>query len=149
MSKNISYCILIVCVGLVLTLASSSPSILSDNNQFLKEFVGQAFLGILGVILAITLASAGQLHLTLNQIEEKYEEKNSFEKTRSGIRQASYWLISLFLFSVGLVVLKSLLAVDEWIQTIFNGFSLIVLIWNVLILITITKAIFHIRPHQD
>jgi hypothetical protein len=96
MTKTVSYCILIVLSGVIAAISSSSPSVLSDKNEFLSRFVGSDLLNTLGVILAITLASAAQLHLAFNAIEER-AEKTVFKKSRDGLRQAASWLIGLFL----------------------------------------------------
>lgn len=66
-------------------------------------------LAVLGVILAITLASAAQLHLTFNQIEESYQDKGGLSRSRRRVHSAAYWLIGLFLVAVLLVVVKPLL----------------------------------------
>src|SRR5690606_5909899 len=109
MSRSIAYCVLIVSAALVVVLAAAAPSVLSDEkNSFLKDFVNHEFLNVLGVILAITLASAGQIHLALNRIEER-QQKIFLIKTRAGVRSAAYWLIGLFLLAVVLVVVKPLI----------------------------------------
>lgn len=146
MTKSIAYCTLIASATLIAILASYSPSVLSDNNKFLVGFVTHEFLSILGVILAITIASAGTLHLNLNEIEKEHKAPGTFKKTRAGIHSAAYWLIALFLGAVAVVVIKPLVANTEWAQTIFNGLALIILVWNGLILITITQTIFAIKP---
>src|SRR5207245_1925985 len=109
MSKTVAYCVLIVSAMLVVVLSAASPSVMSDDNSFLKAFVGEGLLAVLGVILAITLASAGQLHLTLNQIEERHN-KYGFVRMRGSIKSAANWLIALFIAAVISVVAKPLLA---------------------------------------
>lgn len=147
MTPNIAYCSLIVMSGIVITLSVSCPTVLGDSNAFLKNFVNHEFLNILGVVLAITVASAAQLHLTFNQIEERFK-KRGFSKARSGVQQAAYWLIGLFLVSVVLVVAKPLLACDyEWAQSLFNGAALLILLWYVLVLIALTQGVFAIKSH--
>ena len=146
MSTPISVCILIVVAGLVCVLALVAPDLLSNKNTFLFGFVGDGLLSVLGVIVTITLASAGQLHLSLNQIEEKHQNKNSFVDTRVGIRRAAFALIWLFVFSVALVIFKPILATNDWSQTLFNGTAILVVVWNVLILTALTEAVFALKP---
>ena len=150
MSKTVSFVILIVLVGLVLACAVSAPEILSDKNSFMKNFVGPEFLGVLGVILAITLASSAQLHLEFNKIEERFKA-HGLTKTRASVRQDTYALIVLFAFGIALAVFKSLLASEAWAQTIFNGFAIIVVVANVLLLLDLTRTTFAIPPifHED
>jgi len=145
MSKSVSYCILIGWAVVVVVLSAVSPNVLSDNNAFLKNFINHEILNVLGVILAITIASAGQLHLTLNSIEEKHSAPNHFVKTRNGIRSASYGLVWLFFVELVIVVIKPLLCAEGWAQSIFNGASLMVVICSVLALVSIVQAVFAIK----
>jgi hypothetical protein len=49
--------------GILGALSFCHSSWLSDDNTFLKNFVNQELLAVLGVIVTITLASAASLHL--------------------------------------------------------------------------------------
>lgn len=144
MSKPVSYCILIVSAAIVVVLSAVVPNLLSDQNAFLKGFISDGLLDVLGVILAITLASAGQLHLTLNQIEERHK-RHIFGRMRGGIKMAASWLIILFVVAVIIVVAKPLCARTAAIESLFNGFGLFVLLWNVLLLVSLTQGIFAIK----
>lgn len=146
MIKAVSYCSLVVSLGVVLALSASAPWVLSDGNQFLKNFVGTELLNVLGVILAITLASAANLHLTFNQIEERYKHLGGLAKTRANVHRGAYCLIILFVLAVGLVVVKPLITHDDWAQALTNGAALIIILWNVLILISLTRMAFAIQP---
>ena len=148
MNKTASICVLTVFAGVVLVAAIAAPNVLSDDNGFLRSFVGAEFLSILGVILAITLASSGQLHLAFNQIEERLKQEG-LAKTRAAVRTDTYALIVLFLLAIAVVVVKSLLAFTLWAQTLFNGAALLILVWNVLLLISLTRTIFAIPPMID
>lgn len=150
MNRAVAYAVLIGSVVVVLALAIGAPLVLSDgNNSFLKGFVGHEFLAILGVILAITLASAAQLHLTFNKIEEDYKQKNALNTSRQAVQSAAYWLIGLFVSAVVLVIVKPLLAKEAWSQTIFNGFAIVLLLAYVLALIDLLKTTFAISPKID
>lgn len=143
MRSSIAYCFLIVAGGSLLSIAIMTPWYLSDTNAFLKGFVTHELLGVLGVILAITLASAAQIHLTLNRIEEDYGQKK-FVKTRGNIKQAANWLIGLFALAVVLLVVKSNVPVSEVACAICNALALMIIVAEVLILIDITELIFAI-----
>lgn len=145
MSKSVAYCTLIVTFAVIVVLSACAPNILSDENTFLKGFADEGVLDVLGVILAITVASAGQLHLTLNQAEERHG-KIIFSRTRGGVKSATYMLIALFLLAVILVVAKPALAgTAAWAQSLFNGVALFIVIWNVLLLLSLTQGIFGIK----
>lgn len=144
MTKTVAYCALIVSGGIVVVISVYSPRILSDQNSFLFSFVNHNFLNVLGVILAITLASAAQLHLTFNRIEERYQQRG-LVKTRANLHRAAFWLIGLFIVAILLVIIKPIIADTDAMQSLFNGAAAIILLWNALILISITQAIFAIK----
>ncbi len=148
MSKTVSWCLLITAFAVVCVMSSATPRVLGDGNEFLLNFVTGELLDVLGVILAITLAASGQLHLTLNQIEEK-KKRAGFHRTRRSVRQATYTLVVLFVAAVILVVAKPVLASETWSQSLFNGVALVILFWNVLLLVSLTAGIFAIKPEIE
>jgi hypothetical protein len=149
MNKAVPYCALIVAAGIVLACAICAPGLLNDENKFLHDFINYELLGVMVVILTITLSSIAQLHLEFNRIEERYNRRNSLVKSRQGVRLAAYWLIGLFLAAVLLVTLKPIIAKSDWSTTLFNGFGLLILLWNILILLELTMTIFSISPHIE
>src|SRR5205085_344338 len=105
MTKSIAFCTLIGSAVIVVVLAAVAPNLLSDEgNSFLKGFINHELLGTLGVILAIIVGSAGQLHLTFNKIEEDYKQPNALNSSRRSVQSAAFWLIGLFLFAIVLVL---------------------------------------------
>ena len=113
-------------------------------------FVNHEFLNVLGVILAITLASAAQIHLAFNRIEERMGQPGGLSKSRQNLRKAAYWLIGLFLAGIAIVVTKPIACCGPVGEGIFNSFALVILVWHVLILISITELVFAIPPlNQD
>jgi len=146
---RIAYCTLIVSAGVVIVLSAYAPLLLSDGNRFLHEFVNHEFLSVLGVILAITLASTAQLHLTLNQIEERYKQVGGLSRTKAHVHRAAHSLIWLFVAGVTVVVLKPILATQPWQQSLFNRGAIFIIVWNVLILVVGTRTIFKIKPKID
>jgi Na+/proline symporter len=146
MRKFIPHLILIFLSASVVAMAFLCPHPMSDENDFFKNFVNHELLNALGVILAITIASAGQLHLELNSIEREYNATDAFKKTRAGIVSAVYWMVGLFFLGILIVSIKPLVSKSAEIQTLFNGSALLVLVWNVLVLMSITRAVFKVKP---
>jgi hypothetical protein len=146
MTRTISFCILIITVGVILAAVISEPSFLSDNNKFLKDFVNHELLSILGVVLAITLASAANLHLEFNKIEEKFKA-TGLSKSRGNIKNGAYALIIMFFASVCIVVLKPIIADGERSQAVFNGFALLIVEWYILIMTDMLETTFAIPAH--
>lgn len=149
MNKTISYVLLFLIAAVLLVAAFSQPYILSNQNEFLANFVNHEFLNVLGVILAITLASAGQLHLKFNEIEERYDQKGGLSKTRRGVHQAAYWLIALFLLAVVVVVAKPVVTSNPLSEAICNALAIFILVWYVLLLISLTQTTFKITADID
>ena len=148
MTRSISYCLLIAALTVVVVCTVMRPDLLSDHNEFLAHFVNQELLALLVIIMTITLASAANLHLEFNKIEERYK-KRGLTKTRHGVRQGAYFLIWLVSFSIVIVVLKPILADGAALQSAFNGAALVVLLWNVLILVELTQLAFSIQPEIE
>jgi hypothetical protein len=132
-------------LAVVLVCAIYNPSYLSDHNEFTRHFAGFEVLELLGIIMTITLASAANLHLEFNKIEEKYNHPG-LTKTRRGVMQGAFFLIGLFLFAGAIVVVKPLMPDSETLQAIVNGIVLIIVLFNVLILLELTQLAFAIQP---
>jgi len=131
-----------------IVLSCVVPDVLSDKNTFLKGFVTHELLGFLGVIVTITLASAANLHLKLNELEEKVQ-KQVFSKTRSMVKKSAYWLIGMLLIALLLVVIKPVVANSNIVESFFNGAALLVVFFNVLVLIDLTQSAFSLEPSID
>lgn len=129
MSKAVGICALICFGAVVIIVAIVQPSVLSDKNEFLKGFVNHEFLNVIGVILAITLASAANLHLEFNKIEERFRKKGGLSGTRAEVRSAARALIYLFAAGVAVVVAKPLLSPTDSAQCLWNGSALFILLW--------------------
>ncbi|WP_415279882.1 hypothetical protein [Brucella sp. BZ] len=146
MGKVSSYLILLMAGIALSTISLVSPQYISDNNQFLKNFVNHEFLNILGVILAITLASVANIHLAFNRIEERFNKKNGLVKSRQNLKKAACWLIALFIIGGIIVIAKPVAISGDVSEALFNSASLVVLLWHVLILISLTELVFRIEP---
>lgn len=119
------------------------PEYLGDQgNPFLEKFVSEHLLALLGVILAITLASAGNLHLALNRLQE--HSGKQFRGTRAAVRKSAYTLIVLFAAALALVIVKPLLAHWQWTTTLFNVLAILIVAVNISVLVDLTRAVFKI-----
>lgn len=146
MGRGLSYTVLFVSAVGLTVISVVKPSFLSDANGFLKNFINENLLNMLGVILAITLASVANIHLAFNRIEERYEKPDGLTKSRTNLKKAAYWLIGIFVVGCIIVAVKPLAASTEVGQAIFNSAALLMLIWHVLILISLTELVFKIGP---
>ena len=69
-------------------------------------------------------------------------------KSRTNLKKAAYWLIGIFVAGCIIVAVKPVAAVTEVGQAIFNSAALLMLIWHVLILISLTELVFKIGPEH-
>lgn len=146
MSRSVSLSLLIGGATLLGTCVIAEPGWLCDKSPFLKDFLNKEILSILGVILTITLASAAQLHLEFNKIEETHKKK-FLKKSRSGVHGAAFALIWIFVIAAILVVMKPIVAETDRHQAVFNSIGLFLLWFNVIILVELTQAAFSIQPY--
>jgi len=149
MGKTLGYVVIIVFIAVSICLAATKPEWVSDSNAFLENFVDHEFLNLLGVILAITLASVANVHFELNKIEEQVRREGAFPTSRANLRKNAWWLIGLFLAGVVLVTVKPLVATTGAAQALTNMGALLILLWQVLILVGLTKLAFAISPIID
>lgn len=145
MNSTTCYVILLLYVGSAYATIACRVSWLADQNGFLKNFVNHEFLGLLGVILAITLASIANIHLEFNKIEEKYQRKG-LGKSRANLRANAFLLIGSFVVGVLIVTVKPIGDSGFTSQAIFNAAALFVLLLHIIVLINITQLIFSMGP---
>ena len=149
MNRTVAQCSIICASAVWIILSVTAPWVLSDNNTMLANFISQGgFLSFLGVIVTITLASAANLHLELNKIEEKIN-KIIFTKTRASVKSSSFWLIGMLLIAILIFSIKSIFCKTEILQSFFNGFCLLIVFFNVLVLIDLKQTIFAIEPVKN
>jgi hypothetical protein len=144
-NRTIARCIFITASGIWLLLSITEPWVLSDQNTFLKNFVSHEVLNVLGVIMTITLASAANLHLELNRIENAVR-RPILNKTREAVKQSAFSMIICFAFAVVAVVVKPHLPKTEIAISLVNGSALLIVLFNILVLTDLTKLAFSIRP---
>ena len=149
MNSTVAQCVMVCATVAWVMLSVLSPWVMGDGNKLLCQFVsGGGFISFLSVIVTITLASAANLHLELNKLEERIN-KRIFDKTRSSIRRSSYWLIIMLFFSIVLYVVKSLVDASEITQSFINGACLLIVLFSILTLADITQAVFAVEPSID
>jgi len=145
-NKTIAQCSVICASAVWIILSFTAPWVLSDNNTLLAAFISQGgFISFLGVVVTITLASAANLHLELNKMEEKVQ-KRVFTKTRNSIKKSAFWLIGMLLIAILIATTKSLICNTEIAQSLFNGASLLIVFFNILVLIDLTQTAFALEP---
>lgn len=146
MTRGVAYSILVAFAATSIALVAARPDWVGDQNSFLKAFVNHEYLNVLGVTLAITLASAAQIHLAFNRIEEHFNEPGGLASSRRDLRQNAFALIVLFVCAVTLVVVKPIASSNEVAQAFFNMAAMFILLWHVLLLLSLVQLVFAIPP---
>ena len=124
------------------------PLWLSDRgNSFLSSFVNQEFLAFLGVVVTITLASAANLHLELNKLQDSTRRK--FPKTRASVRVSAYSLIASLLSGIIIVITKPYINSSNFMSSLWNSAAIVVLLFDVLVLADLTRAVLRIPAMSD
>jgi uncharacterized membrane protein YidH (DUF202 family) len=140
-SKAITWPALIGLLTVLLVVSACEPHVLSDNgNTFLKGFVNQELLALLGVIVAITLTTTGNLHFELNKLQDRTGAP--FTKTRQSVRWSAYSLILLFVAGAALVIVKPLLGAGETTTAVCNSIAIVIIVFDAFVLTDLTITTF-------
>lgn len=138
-----SRCITLGALVILWSISACAPYLLSDDgNAFLKGFVNQELLSFIGVIVAITLASASNLHLELNKMQDL--TGNSFHRTRRGVKLSAYSLIFILGISAFLVIVKPILGNDMRASAACNSLAIVLILFSLFVLSDLTRTILSI-----
>jgi len=151
MNKTVARCIVLCAMAVWIILSLAVPWVLADTNPFLKGFVNHKLLSLLGVIVTITLASAANLHIELNKIEEAAGQ-SGVVNTRVSIKRSARWLIASLIVAVLVVLIKPLVAPDPVVHqtaaSLLNGAALLIILADILVLIDLTQAVARVRSQS-
>jgi hypothetical protein len=148
MTRPLAFSLLAIFAAMSVAVSAARPDWVSDQNGFMKNFINHELLALLGVILAITLASIASIHLEFNKIEERYK-KRGLQKSRENLRKNAYWLISLFVAAVAIVAAKPVMCGGPVAEALANMSGMLILLWHLLILIALTQLVFSIEPELN
>jgi peptidoglycan/LPS O-acetylase OafA/YrhL len=147
-TKTIAWILLIILVAILLWVSVYAPYYLSDDgNKFFKDFVNQELLSVMGVVVTITLASAANLHLEINKLQDEIDE--DFAEARTAIRLSAYSLIGAFIVAGALVMIKPTAPEDQMTTALFNSGAIVILVFSAALLADLTAAVFDIPPLKE
>jgi hypothetical protein len=133
---------LLIPIGLFFVSATVYDPALVLTNKLLMSFVHDQMINIVAILVTITTASAGQLHLSLNEIE-RVEKKVLFIRTRKEIRDNVLWIVGIFIVEIALLLLL------DWVENkrgdaFIVGAMVTALILAILLMYDIVDSIFKI-----
>lgn len=142
--KNLFLITIVVFSGVVLCVSFAMPEILSKN-KFLMEFINHELLNIFAVIMTVTAASAANINLSFSSLEDKIKKPGLFNDARHEINSNVYWLIGIFCLAILVLIIRSAIPETNLGLSLINGFCLILLLTNILVLIDVTQTALNIR----
>ncbi len=148
MSKIIPWVLLIALATVLTVISFVAPHLLDDRNKFLSSFVNHELLATLGFIVAVTLASAANVHFELNRIEDQTNKK--FTRTRKSLKRSANSLLLLFILAGFVVIIKPLLPnPPNYNVAIFNSIAICIVFFNLSVLFDLTRTVFLIPSVKE
>lgn len=141
MSRDSALTLLSVLGVVLLLLVTWRPELLSDKNEFFKEFVGQNFIAFMGVILTLSLGLLAQLSLSVAKLGEILD-KEAVTEIRDELRSTARMLVMLFFASISIVFVKPLLPSTIVFEAALNSGVVLLVVYYLLILSDVVLSIF-------
>jgi len=132
-----------------IVLTGFAPKVLAENT-FLDAFVSHEIMAFLIVILTITLASVGSIHLTMTEtLQRMVPDKEARERVEKGaaadfraeINSSAWYLFWAFVVCAASLVVKGQWH-NDYVKSAVHGLAITVVILNLLILRDLYKTIF-------
>jgi hypothetical protein len=139
--------ILISLVTILTVISFTQPWMLDDRNSFLKAFVGADYLATLGIIVSITLASAANIHLHLNELAD--DTGHRFQRTRTSIKRSCNSLVWSFVAAIVVVTIKPLLPVAPYNVAMANALALIIIYFDASIMLDLVRTSLAIPTRSE
>lgn len=148
MNSSIAVIGLIVWGAISVGMTAVSPVPLSDKNAFLAGFVTHEFLSFMGVVVTITLASAANLFVEMNKLEDRHD-REIFPEAKCDVRDSAYALVGALVASVVVVVVKPWLSpLGDRGETAANCAALAIMAFSIFIMIDLVQAAFNLDPRK-
>ncbi|MFK8034356.1 MAG: hypothetical protein AB8B94_09455 [Hyphomicrobiales bacterium] len=128
------------------------PELLAKNS-FLNSIASHEILGILIVILTVTMASIGNIHLSLGRIRGKLAERGKdisaeISLARTELSENAWYLFGAFCIMIVALVVKGSTQIIFWVSAV-HSLVLIVLVLNLAILYDIYRSVFMLSALDD
>jgi hypothetical protein len=130
---------------IVAVLTATHPHLLADNN-FLNSFISHEILAVLIVTLTITLASIGNIHLTISRLVRKFDNSAEGElratPARNELNSSAWSLFWAFGLCVVVLLIKGGFPENCYVVSLVNGAALVILTFNMMTLYDIYTTVF-------
>lgn len=143
MGKSAPWVLLLAISALLLAVSIHYSHYLSDEgNPFLKDFMDNDILSVLGFITAVGNAATLSIFLHLNRLEDETPVK--FSRTRSSLKKSAVSLVYIFMIAFLALITKPLLGSAEVSSAIMNSIGIICIIFSLSVLRDLTLTVFGI-----
>lgn len=142
MNRTIATVIIIAWLAVAASIILWVPSVLSDRNDFLAEFVNHEFLSFMGVIVTITLASAANLFVELVKLGRRFG-RDAFQQSKKDVRDSAYALLIALVAAIAVAISKPWFAGERG-QAFANALAISIIGVSLMILIDLTQATFEL-----
>lgn len=143
MNRDAPVVIFIAFCSLLATTIAFYPSVLSDTgNLFLRDFMDNDILSVLGFITAVGNASTLSIFLHLNHLEDCSAAK--FIRTRKSLKKSAVSLVALFALVFSSLIIKPLLPEGERYSATTNSIGVLCIFFALSVLRDITITVFRI-----
>lgn len=133
---------LAVC-GVLLVVSLQHPEYLSDSgNPFLKGYLDNDILSVLGFVTAVGNAASLSIFLHLNKLEDETTAK--FLRTRKSLRLSAVSLVVIFLIAFLALVLKSMIPSSPTSEALINSVGIACTLFSLSVLKDLTLTVFAI-----
>ena len=141
MNKQIARVVFVSLTVISVVVAVRTDWFSDERNSFLRNFVNQELLTLLGVVLAITLASVASLQVAFDKVKDNIDGLK-LTNTRTAVRSAIMSLNWTFLGAVLLVVIKPLMPTGCTLVSLANATALLLVIYYGMTLMELTILTF-------
>lgn len=148
MGKDAPIVIFIAVLAVLFSVSIFNPQALSDlGNAFLKDFMDNDILSVLGFITAVGNASTLSILLHLNHLEDETSAK--FIRTKKSLRSSAVSLVFIFIVIFVTLIVKPLLPALEIYQAFSNSIGIIGMYFSLSVLRDITITVFKIPTKKE
>lgn len=144
--------ILFAFIVLVGCLSISRPDILVEN-EFLKAFMGPDLVAVLVVVLTITFASVGNIHLSIGRMVANSTNRQAASLAASGVRiqiNSNAWLIFwALIFALIALFVYGQFPEEVMVRSFATATCLTVVLLNGLVMHDLYRTIFILVSNED
>ena len=147
MSKAQPWFLLLAFFSFLIAVSFRCPVYLSDEgNAFLRDFLDNDILSVLGFITAVGVAAILSIVLHLNELEDA--TGFSAKRTRRSLELSAVSFIFCFALAFVSVVLKPVFGIGQTPSALFNSFSIVLVLVSASILLDLTRTVFAIPTRR-